>query len=237
MLFRSVISNGLDSGTVRVVAPASFTFTFTAVKGVFTSATAGGTTTWTSSTITDNAGFWACFAGSNPWAYTSTSVRSPSGREIIVQSWPEDQEWRDTITGEVAAAIGPLEALVGRGLPGSGTISVQEVTAYSLGYYAGTFDTERNLARISEQMDAGTVAHELSHAWFNGNLFSERWLSEGSAGWAESAVTNDACTDPGAAPTSTANLDTWTFAGPRATAAELAAVADRKSTRLNSSHT
>ena len=41
------------------------------------------------------------------------------------------------------------------------------------------------MARVSEHLELGTVAHELAHAWFNDALFEARWMSEGSASWAE----------------------------------------------------
>ncbi len=220
-----VISNGVDSGTVRVVAPAGFTFTFIAVKGTFTSVATGGSTTWTSGTITDNTNFWACFAGTNPAGYTSSTLASPSGRQISIQAWPEDAGWKDQVTADVTGAVGALEALIGRGLPGSGQVAVREVTSNSLGNYAGSFDTDAGVAYVAEDIQLGVVAHELAHAWFNGSLFGYPWLSEGSAGWAESMITKVACKDPGGPPSGvTANLNSWSFAGPRATKTELAAV-------------
>ena len=94
--------------------------------------------------------------------------------------------------------------------------------------YAGVYDPGEHLARIPESYEqAGTVAHELSHAWFNGALFAPQWLSEGYAGWAERAVgaNSEACTSPrlGVGSSSIA-LDDWKVASPRATQAEFDAI-------------
>ncbi|HEX5591575.1 MAG TPA: hypothetical protein VFX65_14880 [Candidatus Limnocylindrales bacterium] len=126
---------------------------------------------------------------------------------------------------QIAGALGTLETLVGRELPGSGPIIVREVSSVELGPYAGTFDPDEGIARVSEHLELGTVAHELAHAWFNDSLFEARWLSEGSAAWAESTVTDVPCDEPGEYPGSgRINLSNWRFVGPRASAEDLAVV-------------
>ena len=82
--------------------------------------------------------------------------------------------------------------MVGVPLPGTDKIVVREVTVNELGGdYVGTFDRKESIARVSETFDAATVAHELSHAWFNTNYLSERWLAEGYASYAEKTAGED----------------------------------------------
>jgi hypothetical protein len=47
--------------------------------------------------------------------------------------------------------------------------------------YAGFYDTGADEITVSEQLDDQTIVHEASHAWFNGDLFTERWITEGLA--------------------------------------------------------
>lgn len=219
-------ANGVDSGSTRVILPSAFKMQVDAHSGSVTSSTSGAMTTYATGTLSSPLDFWACFSGDNPAGYASSTFTSPSGREIDLQAWPEDTAWNASVSSQLGQALGELETLIGRGLPGTGPIDVREVASGELGAYAGTFDQQDGVARVGEDYSQpGVVAHELSHAWFNGSLFDARWLSEGSAGWAESTVTGSPCNDPGAAPDgSKPALSSWTFAGPKATATELAAV-------------
>ena len=220
-----VIANGYDSGSTRVVAPSSFDLTVDAHGGTLDSTTAKGVTTFQTGPITSPGDFWACISGDNPAGYAKSFFTSPSGRPIELQAWPEDPTWSANVQGEIRGDLTKLEALIGRGLPGTGTVVIREVSSGELGAYAGTFDPKVGIARVSEDLETGTVAHELSHTWFNDALFSGRWLSEGSAGWAESTITGVKCADPGPYPGPGAErLYIWTFAGPKATQAELDAV-------------
>ena len=221
-----VIANGYDAGTTKVIIPTSYSLTVDPHHGTFTTSTAGGKVTYATASMPNPFDFWACFDGDNLAGYTSSKLSSPEGRSIDIQSWPEDAAWRTDVSDEIAQSLGALEKLIGMPLPGSGPIVVREVSEAELGAYAGTFDYTAGVARVSEDFtQVGVVPHELSHAWFNDSLYRARWLSEGSAGWAESTITHVACNDPGPYPgTGTANLGVWTFAGPRATTEELDAI-------------
>ena len=45
--------------------------------------------------------------------------------------------------------------------------------------YAGWFDAKSSEIAVGEALDADTIYHELSHAWVNGRLTTERWFTEG----------------------------------------------------------
>lgn len=218
-----VAANGNDGGTTRVVVPSSYAMQVDTGQGSFTTKTSGGTATYQTDKLSSPLAFWGCFRGDNPSGYLTSTMVSPSGRQIEIQAWPEDTAWNDHIRAEIGDALSELEQLVGRGLPGTGPIIIQEVMSGELGAYAGTFDEVDGIARIGEDLDQpGVVAHELSHAWFNGSVFDARWMSEGSAAWAESTITGQPCRDPGAFPgAGNAALSEWEFAGPKASQQEL----------------
>ena len=222
-----VTANGGDSGSVRVVVPKAFEMT---VWPEPMKATASGNRiVYQSGTITETSSFYRCFDGANEAGFVRSEVTSPSGRTVTIEGWPEDKAWRAAVGAEVSDAVEGLEALVGRGLPGTGPITIREVSDSELGGdYAGTFDTETAVARIGElYSQSGLVAHELSHAWFNLDAFEARWMTEGLAQWAERATraAGAACSQPGAYPGKGApDLDTWTFVGPKSTDAARALV-------------
>jgi len=221
-----VAAAGDDGGTARVVAPLGYQMTIEGEGGDLTSTTSGTWTTWSTGFLALPYDFWACLDGANPAGYTDTQLTSPSGQNIDLQSWPTDGTWLAQVKGEVDGTLAKLEQLVGRGLPRNGPIVVREVASTDLGPYAGIFDPTTGLARVGEEYGSGgTVAHELSHAWFNDSLFDGRWLSEGMAEWARVSVVPDTCPEPGPYPgIGNPNLGVWQFAGPKATKAELEAV-------------
>ena len=135
-----VVSNGIDEGTARLVVPSGYDLEVDAHNGDFEASTGAGTTTYETPALEDPFNFWACAFGDNPDAYVTTSLESPTGRTIELQSWPEDPTWQDQMEEQIAGALGRLEELVGQALPGDGPIIVREVSSVELGPYAGTFD-------------------------------------------------------------------------------------------------
>ncbi len=221
-----VTTNGYDRGEVRVVIPAAFTVTTT--PRTLTPKRTGSNAIFTSGAVANPTEYYACFEGTNEAGFKRETLTSPSGRNVIVESWPEDPAWATALRGEVGASVGALEKLLGSPLPGTGAITVREVTANELGDYVGDFNTRTQIARVSEDYDVpGVIAHELSHAWFNRSTLATTWLAEGLAGWAErvSPTAGAACTKPSEYPgKGTPDLDAWTFLGPRSTDADRALV-------------
>lgn len=217
-----VFANGLDSGSVRVIVPKAFAIEISPSK--MSSSPSGSRVIYRSGTVADTSKYYRCFEGTNETGFSRAEVTSPSGRTVLIEGWPEDKAWRAAVAAEVSSAVDALEKMVGRGLPGSGPITVREVSDSELGAYAGIFNTKTAVARISETYtEPGVVAHELSHAWFNLDAFAARWMSEGLALWAErvSPTAGKDCSEPGAYPgKGDVDLDEWVFVGPKSTPAE-----------------
>ena len=179
--------------------------------------------------MADPTAYYVQIEGTNLAGYHRETIESPDNRQIQLEAWPGDTPWLSAVRTEASSSISTLEDLIGTGLPGNGPITVREVAGGSLGdAYAGVYDPEEHLAQIPEDyQQAGTVAHELSHAWFNGSLFASQWMSEGYASWAERAVgaNPEACVAPrGSVTDPMPVLSDWKIANPRATKAELDAV-------------
>jgi hypothetical protein len=222
------LAQPVDSASVRMVVPAAFDTT--TAGGHVTAGRSGSSRIYDSGPISDPSAFYVIVTGTNLAGYHRESILSPEGRQIQIESWPGDDGWLAAVRGEAASSIGALEKAIGQPLPGSGPITIREVAGGSLGdAYAGRFDPNEDIAQIPESyQQPGTVAHELSHTWFNGSMFSAQWLSEGYAQWAERAVGANTvpCTLPRAFGTgkSDVELATWKYASPRATKDELDAV-------------
>jgi len=218
-----VVAGGPDGGSTTVRVPAGYDLSVTGEGGSLVPTTSGGYTVYRTGTLADPYAFWSCLSGENPDGYSTATVSSPSGRRITIESWPDDADWSGQLNLQINPILIQLEQIVGEGLPGDAGIIVREVGNGTLGNYAGFFDPETSIARIGEDLDVnGLVAHELSHAWFNGKLFVDHWMSEGTAEWARITIAPDTCPEPTTYPgTGSPNLTRWQFAGPRATQQQL----------------
>ncbi len=103
------------------------------------------------------------------------------GVDIALRSWPDDPEWADFAAARVEAGIPALEELIGSVWPVEGSFGVRQTVEPNLRGYAGWFDAQSSEIAVGEALDADTIYHELSHAWFNGRMSTERWLTEGLA--------------------------------------------------------
>ena len=99
--------------------------------------------------------------------------------DIALRSWPDDPEWADFASAKVEAGIPALEELIGTPWPVEGSFAVRQTVEPSRSGYAGWFDAKSNEIAVGEALDADTIYHELSHAWVNGRLTTERWFTEG----------------------------------------------------------
>jgi hypothetical protein len=101
------------------------------------------------------------------------------GVDIGLRSWPDDPVWIAFASAKVEAGIPALEELIGTPWPVEGSFAVRQTVEPSRSGYAGWFDAKSNEIAVGEALDADTIYHELSHAWINRRLTTERWFTEG----------------------------------------------------------
>lgn len=102
-------------------------------------------------------------------------------QEIELRTWPGDQEWSNFAKQTITDGLPQLEELIGLPVPEQSVLEVTEsVNPYFYGY-AGWYDPLDTSIEIGNELDTAVMIHELSHAWFNNSLFSERWMLEGLA--------------------------------------------------------
>lgn len=110
-----------------------------------------------------------------------TTALDVEGVDIELRSWPDDPDWTAFATDRVERGIPALEDLIGTDWPVDGDFDIRQTVEPYLAGYAGWFDEQSKEIAVGEELDADTIYHELSHAWFNGSLSDERWLTEGLA--------------------------------------------------------
>ena len=205
--------NGIDSGTLNVILPDGFDVGFYAGEDLAESSDTGGFQTYTSGSVTEPYKFWTCLDASNPDNLATTKLTA-HGQTFSIESWPEDTTWATTIKSDIQSDVAGLEDLTGMKMPG-GTVLIREAGNSELGEYIGMYNSTTQTAIVTEETDNATVAHELSHIWFNGTLFSDKWISEGFAGYSEKvagAGNYTPCKEPGTYPGSgSPNLTKWTL--------------------------
>lgn len=103
------------------------------------------------------------------------------GADVQLRAWPDDPEWADFTATTVEVGIPALADLLGKRWPIEERLDVRQTVQPNLRGYAGWFDRASNEIAVGEQLDADTIYHELSHAWFNGAVTTERWFTEGLA--------------------------------------------------------
>jgi len=104
-----------------------------------------------------------------------------TGQDIELRTWPGDDEWATFAKETIVEGLPALEETIGLPIPDQATLEVTEsVTPYYYGY-GGWYDQLETSIEVGNELDRTVMIHELSHAWFNDDLFNERWVSEGLA--------------------------------------------------------
>ena len=167
-----------DTGKIRIEVPSAFT---TDVSGAdMTVSRADGNNVLTAST-SDAIAWYAWVNARNDAGLTQDRLAIPGGEAIVVRGWPEDAAWRARVSALLVGGVPDLVTLIGLPWPVSGPLNVLEIHTPLLEGYAGFYNQAKTEITVSEDLDALTIIHEASHAWFNDALFAERWINEGLA--------------------------------------------------------
>lgn len=122
---------------------------------------------------------------------TSTFV-GPADREILLQAWPEADNWLDAAEANAEPTLDAIHQFLGHDIPGDGPVIIRQAPPRSLGGYASAHDTP-GIVQLDETAGVDGAEHELAHAWFSTDDFIELWLREGLAEWTATAMAGAAC--------------------------------------------
>lgn len=167
----------LDSGSVNIVVPAGYESVSVANM---TKSSNAGSDTYSSGNITDPANTSFCFEAINESQFSSETITTAKGSKVSLLSYPGDEVWKNAAKKDLLQVANALENLSGVPLSINGPVRVREAAAKSelIDIYAGDYD--EGLARVSENFDLETMAHELAHHWYGKNLV-DNWAYEGLA--------------------------------------------------------
>jgi hypothetical protein len=168
-----------DRGKVRIDVPKGFDVDISGAE-LAKSTTDAGTQVFRAET--GNPLSWFAWVNArNDEGLTRERLDLASGEAVLVRAWPEDSRWRRRVGRILAEGIPELTRRIGLPWPVDGSLSVLEIHTPLLEGYAGFYDPKTDEITISEDLDDVTIVHEASHAWFNQQLFTERWITEGLA--------------------------------------------------------
>jgi hypothetical protein len=104
------------------------------------------------------------------------------GHPIELRSWPGDRQWADYVNQWLQQGVPALLELIEQPWPEaeSDLRITESVTPFAHGY-AGWYQPSANAIEVSDELAADVILHELTHLWFNEELFSVRWINEGLA--------------------------------------------------------
>ncbi len=169
-----------DPGTaeVEVVLPDGFDVEF--VGGQPTSAADDDSVRYRFGQIVDPDTFFVTVAARNDDALVDREI-DVGGSDVVVRGWPDDPQWADFVSTTLGDGVPLFEELIGASFPGEDGLDVVESASPYLYGYSGWFVPAEDLIEIGDVLDSQVVLHEVSHLWFNDELFTGRWISEGFA--------------------------------------------------------
>jgi hypothetical protein len=159
---------------------------------------------------------FTCVEGTVDENLATTSFVGPAERQIVLQAWPEADNWLDAAEANAEPTLDAIHGFLGHDIPGEGPVIVRQAPPRSLGGYASAHDTP-GIVQLDESAGVNGAEHELAHAWFGTDNFIELWLREGMAEWTATTMAGAAC--PAAtSDQSELNLSDWQVLRPAADA-------------------
>ena len=170
-----------DPGSSSVTATLPGGFEVQTYGSTVETASAPGGVTVSASAIDDPADFWVAVTATRDGSLAIEELQPSRDVTLLVKGWPEDELWLTTVTTTLERGLSELQELIGLPWPVTSQLVVSEVYSPLLEGYAGIYYTAEDRIEISEDLDDLVIVHELSHAWFNDGLFTDRWIDEGLA--------------------------------------------------------
>jgi hypothetical protein len=191
---------GQDGGSLTIKFPAGYA-EINALGDDYARTDSGGGSTFTSGQVDDAFKLFSCIEAVNPLLYVSDRFTSAMGTTVELRGWPGDSTWMSNAKSSLSKIVDELESFTGVPLVKNGSIMVREAsTDGELGGYAGMY--ENKIARVSEDFDDLTAAHELAHVWFNDENLKDNWAWEGLTEYVAQRALKSAGGDIGSDPCS-----------------------------------
>lgn len=98
-----------------------------------------------------------------------------------LRAWPGDSDWSSFVREQVTEGTPLLTEMTGLDWPVEDVLEITESYSPYLSGYGGWYDPQDTTIEIGDELDEHLIFHELGHVWFNDDLFTNRWITEGLA--------------------------------------------------------
>ncbi|MGH2464473.1 MAG: hypothetical protein ACRDGI_03355, partial [Candidatus Limnocylindrales bacterium] len=178
-------SAGLAGSSVVVRFPAGYDVRVVAGPLGPPVTAANGTISLTSAAIPDPLAFNATVAADKPSTFVETNVDLEIDDQpvsVTVRAWPDDPAWGLRMTKLVRSALPLLATEIGLPYqPSTPVVAIEEALPRTIDGYAATYEPATGTIQIAYTADGTIAIHELAHLWFDGSLFTDRWIDDGFA--------------------------------------------------------
>ncbi len=156
---------------------------------------------------------FTCVEGVREDRLATTSFVGPDGRTIELQAWREKDNWLNAAERRAGPVLDDIRAFLQHDIPGDAPVVIRMAPPRELGGYASAHDTP-GIVQLDENAGVEDPEHQLAHAWFTTDTFTELWLREGMALWTASAMSPAGACAPVDANTPDLDLSDWQVVRP-----------------------
>ena len=178
-------SAGLAGSTVVVRFPAGYDVRVASGPLLAPVTAADGTISVRAGPIPDPLAFNAVVAADKPSDFVQTTVSldiNGQPASLVVRAWPDDPAWGVRMSKLIRTSLPLLAGEIGLPFqPSASVVAVEEALPRSIDGYAATYLPADGRMRIAYTADDTVAIHELAHLWFDGSLFTDRWIADGFA--------------------------------------------------------
>jgi len=176
-------TDGTAGGSVTVILPPTFSPTWSGSD--LTSLQQADRSTILRASVSEPGDWFVYLIAERPGIFSATVFGLDVGGSqavVRVRAWDDDPAWSGRMQELLTVGLPALQELIGLPWPVHGELKVEESATRRLGEYAGIYNKSTELITVRYDADALVALHEAAHAWFNQDLFRERWIGEA---WAE----------------------------------------------------
>lgn len=170
-----------DPGQTSVTVRVPSNYDVEVVGDELKDSTSGNVKVFTAENIEEPDVFMAVIVGTDDSKLTSKPADA-DGAKAKVRAWPDDAAWATFAVKQFEQAKPVLEELIGQPWPREDDeLEIIETSSpYAYGY-AGWYSEADHKISVGDELNPRVMVHELSHVWFNSQLFADRWIAEGFA--------------------------------------------------------
>jgi hypothetical protein len=164
--------------SVRIVIPKSFDVEY--IGPDMEQSTQGNEWLYESGAIADPLE-WGVIVSARDDRELAVTHADTDDHKVEIRGWPDDKKWAKFVKRHITDGLPELEALIDLPWSNNGKLKITETVSPYLYGYAGWYSSVDNTIEIGDDLDGEVVLHEVSHIWFNDELFGDRWINEGFA--------------------------------------------------------